>query len=262
MGGEKRAFSKRKWPKTSRVLSPQAVCQEQPRISARASAEVLEWRWTFCQPGPAASPAPGPQEIPALATACRAEGWSKVTCRHQKSPGLGDRREHSLCDWTSACLRFKERLKMSSGGHGSWYTAWSPRGEPVCPNADSGLGIQMYKKRLSPKGKVQNNFSLWRERKEGGRERRSFLFQRLFKELICDTCTHFLTTGQNKEVDVVKKDLYQAQAIASQAGSPATKAILRTAVGISCTWSPVLQQAMHKHFISFVPFHSLLWCQR
>lgn len=152
---------------------------------------------------------------------------------------------------------------MSSGGRGSWCTAWSLGGEPACPNAEPGLGIPMYKKKVpSQKGKIQNNFSLWRQRKEGGRERRQFLFQRLFKELICDTCTHFLTTGQNKDVDAVNKDLHQAQVTASQAGSPGTTAILRTPVGVSCTRSPVLQQAMHRHFTSFVPFHSLLWYQR
>lgn len=58
-------------------------------------------------------------------------------------------------------------------------------------------------------------------------------------------CTHFLTTGQNKEVDIVKKDLHEAQVIASQAVSPATKATLRTAVCVSCTWSPILSQALH-----------------
>lgn len=40
---------------------------------------------------------------------------------------------------------------MSSGGYGSWYTAWSLGGEPACPNAEPGLGIPMYKKKSLPK---------------------------------------------------------------------------------------------------------------
>lgn len=50
------------------------------------------------QPKPAASPAPGLEEISQLATVRRVKRWSKVTCGHWNSARLRERKEHTLFD--------------------------------------------------------------------------------------------------------------------------------------------------------------------
>jgi len=103
---------------TRRDLSPQVVCQEQPWISAKARRQGQWWSAevkTSLLPGspePAASLAPGLEELSQRATAYTAKRWSKVTCGHQNSTRRGKKGAHPLWTNLSLCLSFKEQLKI------------------------------------------------------------------------------------------------------------------------------------------------------
>lgn len=191
--GKKRAFLKCKWPSEQQrflstgCLSGTALTQCRSHMSGTLMKMSL---------------LPGLEEMPALPTEPRDEArWPAGTKTAQRET---ERSTPSLAE--ALCLQFKGWLKMSSVGHGLWHTMWF-WDEPV------SWEFQCTKRFSPQKGEIQENFSLWRDRKEGGRERRSFLFHRLFKEPICDTCTHFSPQDKTKKWTLWKRICMKTQSL-------------------------------------------------